>query len=190
MEIKEIYENIGGTTVIELYKYKEKEMDEILKSIGILVDSREKANSHIIEWLELKKIPYQVGGLPFGDYSFYIPANESLGIPRDLHFHKEIVIERKGSLEELSGNFSKERDRIEKEISLYKGKMIMLIEDADYCDIVEGKYTTKYAPKSFLATLHSFSNRYDVELMFMSDNKYSGLYMLNTFYYYLRNIIK
>ena len=56
--------------------------------------------------------------LSYGDYSFYIPKNDSLSIPRDRYFDKKIIDERKGLLEELSGNLTKERDRLEKELSL------------------------------------------------------------------------
>ena len=67
---------------------------------------------HITSYFDKAKIPYKKKALQYGDYSFLIPKNEDLSIPRDLVFHNEIVIERKGSLEELSGNLTKERDRL------------------------------------------------------------------------------
>ena len=85
----------------------------------VLVDTREKSNSHIIEWLDKKKIPYKLKALSNGDYSFYVPANPNLNIDRDLFFDSHIMIERKGSLEELSSNFSQHRARFEEEMATY-----------------------------------------------------------------------
>jgi len=94
------------------------------------------------------------------------------------------------SLEELSGNFSQQRDRFEKEFILHKGKMYLLIENANYEDICNGNYKTEYNKKSYLGSLHSFANRYNINIMFMPNNQYSGLYIWATFYYHLRNILK
>ena len=113
-------QNIKYIEVIEVfnqYKYTDKEVEEIIKSMIILVDTREKKMDHITEYFDKAKIPYKKKALPYGDYSFLVPQNESLSIPRDLVFYNDIVIERKGSLEELSGNLTKERDRLEKELA-------------------------------------------------------------------------
>lgn len=40
----------------------------------ILVDSREKKNSHILDYFRKQKIAYQVEKLEYNDYSFMIPA--------------------------------------------------------------------------------------------------------------------
>lgn len=176
--------------MIDKYKYTEKEQNQILKSITILVDTREKNNQHILKYFNEKKIPYIERALSQGDYSFMLPKNESLSIFRDIYYDKEIVIERKANLDELSGNLSQQRDRFEKELSLYKGHMTLLIENANYKDICSGNYNTEYNPKSYLGSLHSFSHRYNLPIMFMPDNNYSGIYILSTFYYYLRNILK
>jgi ERCC4-type nuclease len=175
--------------MINNYKYSEKDMQEILNSIVILIDTREKSCEHITNFFDKKGIKYIKKALNQADYSFYIPQNEELSIPRDLYFDKEIAIERKGSLEELSGNLSQQRDRFEKELSLYKGKMHLLIENANYQDIYAGNYKTEYNKKSYLASLHSFADRYNLSIMFMPENKCSGLFIFYTFKYFLKNII-
>ena len=180
----------GGLIILSNYKYTEKEKEELLKSIVILIDSREQNNKWITDFFNKKKISYKINKLDYGDYSFYITKNDELNIPRELYFSNQISIERKMSLEELSGNFSQQRDRFEKEFSLYKGKMHLLIENANYEDICTGNYKTEYNKKSYLGSLHSFANRYNINIMFMPNNQYSGLYIWATFYYYLRNLIK
>lgn len=72
----------------------------------ILVDSREKKNGHILEYFNKQGILYRKEKLDFGDYSFMIPASAARA---DLYFHDSIVIERKATLEKLSGNLAQKR---------------------------------------------------------------------------------
>jgi hypothetical protein len=50
------------------------------------VDTREKNNTHLTEYWDRKCILYKKKALDYGDYSFMIPKNESLNIPRDCFF--------------------------------------------------------------------------------------------------------
>ena len=166
-------------------------MKELLSSITVVVDSREKVNSHLLEYFDKHKIPYKVKALSAFDYTFFLPKNEKLGIFKDLYFDKDIVFERKASLEELSGNLTKNRTRFEEEMcttkALYK---YLIIENANYFDVVNGNYKTEYNSKSFVGTLHSFNSKYDLQIVFMPDKNYTPIYMYATMQYYLRNILK
>jgi len=175
--------------VISHYQYTDKELKTLLKSIVVITDSREQDGDHIIKWFDLKGIPHIKQKLNFADYSFMLPAIQELGIMRDLYFTDKISIERKGSLEEVSGNFCNDRTRIESEFIRKKGKMLLLIENADYADIINHNYRTEYKPESFLATLHSFSERYDIPFTFMKDRNHSGKFIYYSFYYHLRNYL-
>lgn len=175
--------------MVDFYRYADKELQSLLKSINIIIDTREQDNNHIVKWLTEKKIPYRTQKIESGDYSFFLPAAPELGIVRDLYFTDKISVERKGGLVELSGNFTNDRLRIESEFIRKKGKMLLLIEDAEYTDILKHNYRTEYKPESFLATLHSFSERYDIPFTFMKDKKYSGQFIYYTFYYFLRNFL-
>lgn len=177
--------------MLDKYYFTDKEADMLRKSIGILVDTRENENSHITNWFDKKKIKWKSKALERGDYSFYIPQNEQLNIPRDIYFDKEIIIERKGSLEELAGNLSKERDRFEKELALAPANKVLLIENANYDDIVRGNYNfTKYSAKSFWGSIHSFWHKYNIPIIFMPDKEYSGIFIKGFFEYYLKSIIR
>lgn len=175
--------------MVDFYRYTDKELKALLKSMVIVIDSNEQVFDHLSDWFTSKKIPFVIKNMDFGDYSFYLPANPDLGIVRDLYFTDKISIERKCSLVELSGNFTNDRLRIESEFIRHKGKMILLIEDAEYTDILKHNYRTEYKPESFLATLHSFSERYDIPFTFMKDKKCSGQFIYFTFYYFLRNFL-
>ncbi len=175
--------------MIDMFKYTDKEIKELLKSMIILVDSRENANQNITSWLDEKKIPYKIEKLEFCDYSFMLPANLPLGFNRDLYFTDKISIERKGNLEELSGNMTTDRLRLESEFIRSKGKVHLLIENASYEEIINHNYKTEYNPVSFLASLHSFADRYNFSINFIKDIKYSAHFIYYTFYYYLRNYL-
>lgn len=170
-----------------MYRYTDKELKELLKSMVVLVDTREQSWAHIQEFFDAKKIPYEVTKLDFCDYSFKLPANADYGIDRDIYFCNLLSIERKGSLEELSGNLTNDRSRIENEFIRAKGRTHLLIENGTYEDIINHRYKTEYQPVSFLASLHSFSERYGFFVQFMPNNACSGQFIYYTFYYFLRN---
>lgn len=181
-----------GVGVIDKFKYSDKELNEIIKSMVVLVDRREHegVNQHILDYFDKKGISYKSKSLKYGDYSFYLPKNEELGIVRDMYFDKDIVIERKNSLEELSQNFTTERDRLEKEFALAPKHKVLLIENATYGDVVMGNYKTQYNEKSYWASLHSMWHRYDIPVIFMPDKKFTGCFMRGYFTYYLREYLR
>ena len=41
--------------MVQLFKYTDKELEDILKSIVVLVDTREQENIHITDYLDKKK---------------------------------------------------------------------------------------------------------------------------------------
>lgn len=176
--------------MIDKYHYTDKEITEIISSMIILIDTREKNIKHITDYFDRKEVQYKIKALSYGDYSFVIPKNEALSIPRDLYFDKKVCIERKGSLEEISGNLTNGRDRFEKELSLAPETKVLLIENADYGDIAAGNYNTQYNKKSFVGSLHSFWFKYNVPIFFMKENKYSGLFIRMYFEYYFKNYLK
>lgn len=156
----------------------------------ILVDKREKSMDHLIKYFDKAKVEHISRSLSYGDYSFYVPKNDSLSIPRDLYFDKKIIVERKGSLEELSGNLTKERDRLEKELSLAPKTKVIIVENANYSDMVTGNYNTQYNNKSYWASIHSFWHKYNVPIIFMPDKTYTGFFIKGFFEYYLRNYLR
>ena len=178
--------------MFDLFKYSDKQIDEIIKSMVILIDTREHENKnlHITNYLDSKEIKWKKKKLEYGDYSFMIPANPDLDIPRDLIFSNKIIVERKASLEELSGNLTKDRDRLEKELALAPEHKVLIIESGSYKDMCNANYTTKYSNKAFWATYHTFWHRYDVPIIFMPDRNYTGMFIRGHFTYYLKNYMK
>ena len=178
--------------MIELFKYTEKELDDLIKSMIILVDTREHdgKNEHILKYFDKAEIPYKNKKLDYGDYSFIIPANDKLSLPRDLDFSHKIIIERKSSLEEFSGNMTNDKARIEKELSLAPKTKVIMIENSSYGNLVSGNYDTKYNNKAFWAAYHSLWHKYNTPIIFMPDINYSGFFIRGYFTYYLKNYLK
>lgn len=174
--------------VVAKYRYTEKELKELLSSIVVLVDTREKQNSHITDYLTSKNLPYVTKKLDYGDYSCFLPKNEQLGIMRDMHF--PIAIERKNSVDELA-NTIKERTHFENElIRSRKSNFVLLIEDADgYENIIRGCYKSEYNAKALLASLKSFEARYGFQSVFISPSM-TGNYIYHHFYYHIREMLR
>lgn len=173
-----------------LYKFEDKEIKDLLARVVIICDTREQENRHITSWLESNKIPYVTEKLDYGDYSCYLPAAPEYGIHRDIFFTQQVTIERKGSLGELSSNFTNDRTRIENELIRTKGKLFLLLENAEYGMIVSGKYPTQYKAKSFIGTLKAFEARYNIQTVYMPKQEYSGSFIYNTLAYHVREYLK
>lgn len=157
----------------------------------ILIDTREKQISHITDYWDSHKIAYKSLALPAGDYSFMLNAIPELDIPHDIYFYNDVMIERKNSLDELSGCFTQTRERFNNEWSrCYAKRKYLLIERSNYQDIINSNYKTDFNSKSFLGSIHSFESKYDIHVTFMPDRNYSPIYILGVFQYYLRYIIK
>jgi len=166
------------------YHYTPAELKELLSLITIIVDTREQENSHITDYFTKKKIPFISQKLDYGDYSCYLPQNEPLGIMRDLYFSNDIACERKHSLDELANNLTADRTRFESElIHANKCKLLLMIENASYSDIVAHNYRSRYEPKSFIATLASFTARYDLNINFISQATVGNFIYYNLLYH-------
>lgn len=156
----------------------------------ILVDSREKQNGRILEYFQRQGIAYQKTKLDYGDYTLLIPASAA---GQDIYFHRDIVIERKASLEELSGNLAQERDRFEKEFLRARNdgcKVYLMVEaPGGYSDIISHRYNTQLKPSAYMASLKTWEVRYGANVQFISP-EYSGYYIANTFQYFAREALK
>lgn len=175
--------------MVNHYHYTEKESKDLLKSMVIIIDTREQENGHITDYFNKKGIAFKSFKLNSGDYSAMIPANSELGIVRDLYFDKQIILERKNSLEELSGNLAQYRERFINEF-LRSGdcRKFLMIEKGNWSDIITGNYKTQFPANSYFGSLLSFQQRYNLNISFVS-KEHAGKYIYGCFYYFLRELI-
>lgn len=87
------------------------EREQFAKKVTILVDTREKQNQHIIQYLHAHGTATESRKLDFGDYSFEMDGKS---------FEHIAVVERKGCVDELYNNLMNDRDRLEKEFHTAK----------------------------------------------------------------------
>ena len=156
----------------------DKEMQSILDDIVIIVDTREQKNQHILDYLVGAKIPYIEEKLDTGDYSLILPNYPHLELDR------KFLVEKKNSLDEIAGNFTKGRERFIREFNRAKEShqnLHLVIEQATFKKIYKKSYRSKFPAKSFKASLLTFCIRYKVPVWFVQPEEspdliYSILY--------------
>jgi len=173
---------------MKMYKYSDKDIKQMIKQMSILIDSREKANGHITDYFEKNHIPYETTTLSYGDYSCKIPTSTG-----DIYFHNDIVVERKNSLEELSGNLTRDRERFEREF-LKAGndgcKVYLMVEDmGGYSSIINHSYKTEFKPNAYMASLKAWETRFNLNVQFI-DKQYAGYFILSTIQYFVKESLK
>jgi len=161
--------------------------NHLMKDLVVLIDTRENANEHITQYFDKVGILYEERKLDYGDYGLKIPKNDEFGIVTDMIL--DFAVERKGSLEEVSGNFTQDRTRLEKELFRSKGNLAILIENGSLNDILSHNYTTKYDENSFIGTLMAFYHRYNTSIWF-TNKLNSGKIIYGLLKYKLREELK
>lgn len=138
------------------------QVDECLQSMEILIDSREQPSPRAERRYKSFLCPYKRHKLDYGDYSATFMLN---GQERQI----KTAIERKMNLEELSSCFTHDRERFKREFERAKAdgaSVYLLVEDATWENLINGKYNTKFNQKAFLASMAAWIARYDLKPIF------------------------
>jgi ERCC4-type nuclease len=169
----------------------DKMVQEALKNIVVIIDTRENQVEHITRYFDSKNIKYLFQKLDFGDYSAILKPIPKLGINEETEFFRQIAIERKNSLEEISNNLAKERVRFENELTRSLGaRFILMVEESQgYEKIINHRYGTDLSEKSFLATMFTFGHRYNIDINFI-EKRYAGMFIYYQLFYYVREQLK
>ena len=128
-----------------------------MTSFSIIIDSREQ-DKNIKECLIKRGIPFIIKKLDFGDFSFNYKGKS---------YEKEFVVERKNSVSEISGNFTKGSRRFKNEF--YRGrkaKFIVMIE-ADEEDVKEHNYRSSISSKELRDRMWTWSLHYRLTIHFI-----------------------
>ena len=141
-----------------MYKFNQKEIKKILDSLVIIVDTRENANSHIIDFFNKKKIPYSIEKLPFGDYSCKIPVGTLDMFTTDVYFTNDFVIERKANIDELANNLREDAARLKKELAhlnMYQIRYLIYVEDLNFEEnLRQNNFRSQYDPFTLMQRLY------------------------------------
>ena len=147
------------------------EVNACLRSMEIIVDTREHPTGKQSQRrYEAFQCEHRRQKLNYGDYAYncILPSGKPLyekGKPID----PDVVIERKMNLEELSQCFCQGRKRFEREMvraSDQGAKIYLLVENATYENLLNGKYKTKFNPEAFSASLFAWMARYNITPVF------------------------
>lgn len=190
------------------FKFTDSEIKSILKNLVIIVDSREQRAEPYLKWFDRNNLKYidkveakkmkkeKFYHLDHGDYSCMLPAGSIPGIDREIWFDRDIVIEKKGSIKELAGNFSKDGGaRIEKEfahLNKYSTKVYIFVED-NLMDkhIREGKeqHIGLWRKESLYARFKTFEAYYKT-IIRPINGEYMASEIYNTLYYHVYAFLK
>jgi len=141
----------------------------------IIVDTREQ-DLHIVRDLEARKIPYVRRKLDFGDYSFEMNGQS---------YESKIVIERKGSLDEIIGNLTKGKTRFRNEFVRSNGCKVIMMVETSQDQIEAGSYRSKMSPTDLKSRLATWCNKFMLTLILVDRDKACET-MLQIFRNYIR----
>ena len=149
------------------------EQKEMLDSFEILVDTREQDTDRSKKRYELFGVPYQKATLDYGDYTY----NATLPDGSKIHdisktIHPFCAIERKMSLDEWAGCYTRGRNRFQNEFerALTNDCRIYLIcENANWENLLNGKYRSQFNANAFAASSVAWMVRYNMNVIFCKE---------------------
>jgi len=138
------------------------EIEEALKGMVVLVDTREQDTARLRVRLKDMKCEHERCKLDFGDYSAKIPIN-------DEWYTLNIAVERKMDLDELAQCYCNGRKRFEREFERAQtagAKIYLLVENATWEDAYTGNYRSKMSPQALVASILAWLSRYRCQVIF------------------------
>lgn len=135
------------------------EIDRMLDSMTVLVDTREQDTPALHTRLEGLKRPFRRCKLEYGDYSCEITKPDGTITSAA----KKIAIERKMNLDEVCMCFTSGRERFEREFKRAKqdgAKVYLLIENASIDKALAGTYRSRMNPDALVASILAWCARY------------------------------
>lgn len=157
------------------------DFDEWLSKITLVIDTQEKQIKHILDCLKNMGVNYTFQKLESGDYTYFCE-----------NYHSNVVIERKNSIEEITQNFGKFRERFENEFSRTDKKVSLVIESGSYNDVIFHNYCSDYNSKSLLHSFLAFEERFNLKTYFVSKRTFTGFILKLLYFqdYYVKAQVK
>lgn len=175
-------------------KYTPFEIEKMLESMVILVDTREHPNRKFEKRVAGFGCSWERTKLDFGDYSCkYTELNGS-----EISLANTVVIERKQDGNELAMCFGTQRKRFEREFKRAQeaGALIyLLVEEECWESLYAGqygksaRYRSKLNPRSLTASIHAWQARYRMNLQFCEADT-TGPLIADILKYELREVLE
>ena len=162
----------------------DRELNDIIENMVVIIDTREKKNDHLLKYFDDNGVKWVCKKLDTADYSFELPNYKHLGLDR------KILVEKKNSLDEITGNFTTSRDRFQREFERITDEHLhLVIENTTWKKVVNGSYRSKMHPNSLIASLLSWSIRYGFKVWFVGKDE-SPMLIYNILKYELVEALK
>ena len=149
------------------------EQKDVLKSFTILIDTREQDTARARRRYEAFGVPFRRGTLSYGDYTYdaVLPDGRHI-FDADKTAEPLCAVERKMNLDELAQCFTRGRKRFQNEFERAAAngcRITLLVENASWENLYNGKYRTKFAATAFVGSIHAWANRYGMNLIFCKE---------------------
>lgn len=143
------------------------EIEDTLKTFRIIADTREHNTNRAAARFAALGAGMERGTLDYGDYcaNVTLPDGRALYDTSVNRIYPACTVERKMSLDELAGCFTRSRERFEREFQRateHKAKVFLLVECANYEAIYRHNYRSRFRPKSYIASLCAWVVRYNL----------------------------
>ena len=149
---------------------KAHEETNMLESMVVLIDTREQPTERAKKRYDALETPYERRTLSYGDYSYNAQLPNGKWLFEDGEtVSGYAVVERKMHLDELASCLTHSRDRFEREFKRAKennSRILLLVENASWENLLAGKYRSKFKPAAFYGSLTSWIIRYDIQIIF------------------------
>lgn len=159
-----------------------------LDSMVIQVDTREQDTPKLRKRLEAMGHPYERVALSSGDYSaaFLLPDQERYSLAN------RVAVERKMSLDEICGNYTRGRGRFSREFQRMAdngGKLHIIVENGSWEKVLDGEYRSLLSPAALSASLLAWEARYGAQLHFCKPAT-TGVLIAKILYYEMKEILE
>lgn len=161
------------------------EAEECLRNMVYVVDNREQPTKSLEKRLEILQ-PNVRETVNSGDYT------AKTLLPNGEWFYLPVVVERKMSATEIAGNFCHERERFIAEFNRARDagtKLYILVEQTTWESIYAGAYRSQMKPQSLIASLLTWSARYNCPVMLCERSDTGGKLIRDILHYEMREAL-
>ena len=148
------------------------EQKDVLETFKVLVDTREQKSKRAESRYRLFGSFDRVK-LDYGDYAYNAQLSSGQWLhPPGAAIYPAVSVERKMNLDELAECFTWGRKRFQAEFERateHGARVYLLVENATWENLVNGKYRSKFAPAAFEASLLAWQARYGFSLIFCKE---------------------
>ena len=162
------------------------EAEECLRNMIFVIDGREQPTKALQRRLEFLQ-PNVRETVNSGDYT------AKTLLPNGEWFYLPVVVERKMSATEIAGNFCHERERFIAEFNRARDagtKLYILVEQTSWESIYAGAYRSQMKPQSLVASLLTWSARYNSPIVLCERSDTGGKLIRDILHYEMREALE